>query len=222
MHIFFEFLPVFSREKYLKKDYLDPNIQQESSFWRRSLWEKAGSRMRTELIYAGDLDLWLRFFRHEQLYTVDTMLGGYRKHGNQKVELHMDLYYAEADKILNEEIELVRKGQFTDILPAPAPILLDHNELRKYIDGVYDSASHTVYRISDDSDFITDCLMHEYVKYKRYSNLEALLKSLLVRLFHSLGIYPFYVRHEPKFSRVYHFFRKIFVWKNVKKDREIG
>jgi glycosyltransferase involved in cell wall biosynthesis len=220
-HIFSGFMPVFSREKYLKKDYRDPSIQQESSFWRRTLWERAGSRMRPDLVYAGDLDLWLRFFRHAQLYTVDTMLGGYRKHGNQKAELHMDLYCIEAEKVIDEEIELVRKGVFTDIFPAPAPISIDHNELRRYIDRVYDSAGHPVYKISDDSDYITDMLMQEYVKYKQHSNLEELIKSLLVTVFRRLGIFKFYVQNEPKFSRVYHFFRRIFIWKDVKKDRGI-
>jgi hypothetical protein len=103
-------------------------------------------------------------------------------------------------------------------LPAPAPISIDHDELRKYIDRVYDSAGHPVYKISDDSDYITDMLMQEYVKYKQHSNLEEVIKSLLVTLFRKLGIFKFYVRNEPKFSRVYHFIRRIFIWKDVKKD----
>lgn len=36
----FDYLPVFSREKYLNAGYSNPHIQQESTFWRRSLWKK--------------------------------------------------------------------------------------------------------------------------------------------------------------------------------------
>ena len=55
-------------------------IQQESVFWRRSLWERAGGRLNEDLTCAADLDLWLRFFREAELYQVSTILGGYRVH----------------------------------------------------------------------------------------------------------------------------------------------
>jgi glycosyltransferase involved in cell wall biosynthesis len=55
-------------------------IQQESTFWRRSLWEKAGSRMDTRLRIVGDFELWSRFFQHAELYTVGTPLGIFRFH----------------------------------------------------------------------------------------------------------------------------------------------
>ncbi len=38
-------LPLWSREKYLKKEYKNPFIQQEGIFWRRDLWEKAGATL---------------------------------------------------------------------------------------------------------------------------------------------------------------------------------
>ena len=49
-------------------------IQQESVFWRRSLWERAGGRLDQSLTCAADLDLWLRFFRLAPLYHVETLL----------------------------------------------------------------------------------------------------------------------------------------------------
>ena len=36
-------------------------MAQPSSFWRRSLWEKAGGRLREDLHYCMDEDLWIRF-----------------------------------------------------------------------------------------------------------------------------------------------------------------
>ena len=53
-------------------------IQQESTFWRRSLWEKAGSTLDTRLRYAADFELWLRFFRHAELYSIKSLLSGFR------------------------------------------------------------------------------------------------------------------------------------------------
>lgn len=59
-------------------------IQQESTFWRRSLWEEAGGFVDEELPYAFDLDLWMRFFEHAPLVYVETILGGYRYHGDRR------------------------------------------------------------------------------------------------------------------------------------------
>jgi glycosyltransferase involved in cell wall biosynthesis len=124
-----EYLPVFSRRKYLKKDYMFPPIQQESTFWRRPLWERAGSRMRTDLAFVSDLELWIRFFRYTQLYTVDTVLGGFRLHEEQKSFLHMDRYIDESERLLDEEISLTKKGVYPDDRPAPQPLALDFSAL---------------------------------------------------------------------------------------------
>lgn len=53
-------------------------IQQESVFWRRDLWIAAGSRLSQEHSLAADFELWLRFFRHAQLYSTSFLLGGFR------------------------------------------------------------------------------------------------------------------------------------------------
>lgn len=74
-------------------------IQQESTFWRRSLWERAGGRVATELRYAGDFELWLRFFEHAEPYAVDVPLGAHRVHAQQKTET-LAPYVAEAREAL--------------------------------------------------------------------------------------------------------------------------
>lgn len=58
-------------------------IQQESTFWRRSLWDKAGG-LDARHDYAADFDLWTRFANHAELVLVDTLLGAFRRHGAQK------------------------------------------------------------------------------------------------------------------------------------------
>ena len=59
-------------------------IQQESTFWRRSLWDHAGGGLSEKISLAADFDLWARFFEQEVLYGVSVPLGGFRIHANQR------------------------------------------------------------------------------------------------------------------------------------------
>ena len=79
-------------------------IQQESVFWRKSLWEKTGSRINTSLKVAGDFELWLRFFRYDNLYSLNAPLGCFRlRSKNQKTIDLMDEYTKEAEELLTTE-----------------------------------------------------------------------------------------------------------------------
>ena len=77
-------------------------IQQESTFWRRSLWDRAGGYIDTSLNFdvAPDFELWTRFYQSADLYGVAALLGGFRSHGDQKTAHSMDKYLAEADRVL--------------------------------------------------------------------------------------------------------------------------
>jgi glycosyltransferase involved in cell wall biosynthesis len=76
-------------------------IQQESTFWRRSLWERAGGRLDEDLRLAADFDLWARFHRAgAELHGVAAPLGGFRIHGDQKSQVDMPVYLEEAKAIL--------------------------------------------------------------------------------------------------------------------------
>ncbi|MBF0555457.1 MAG: glycosyltransferase [Nitrospirae bacterium] len=77
-------LPLWSGKMYLEGRIGPPHIQQESTFWRRRLWEEAGGYLDTTLRYAGDMELWARFFRIATLYSVDALIGGIRNHPEQK------------------------------------------------------------------------------------------------------------------------------------------
>ena len=81
-------------------------VQQESTFWTRSLWNKAGSYVNSSLRYAGDFDLWIRFFRYEKLFSTNAALGGFRLRTNNQLSLdHLDDYFTEANIVLKQEIE---------------------------------------------------------------------------------------------------------------------
>jgi len=97
----------FSRAGFLAGEYLPrPGsfapcfIQQESTFWRRSLWERAGGSVGTNFSQAGDFDLWARFYQHAELYGVDAPLGGFRYYGDQKTGAGHERYVDEAWRAL--------------------------------------------------------------------------------------------------------------------------
>ncbi len=74
-------------------------IQQESTFWKRSLWERSGSKISEIYSLAGDFDLWARFFEHAGLYGITVPLSGCRIHANQRSK-QIDLYRKECRSIL--------------------------------------------------------------------------------------------------------------------------
>jgi glycosyltransferase involved in cell wall biosynthesis len=99
-------IPGYSKEALLDGCYLPgyqslfPGfIQQESTFWRRNLWEKVGSYLNTEYKLAADFDLWVRFFEHANLYGTDSPLSGFRTQARQKSR-QMEKYITEAQKSL--------------------------------------------------------------------------------------------------------------------------
>lgn len=75
-------------------------IQQETVFWRRSLWEKTGSTLNLSYKFAADFELWCRFFQFAKLVSIETILSGFRQHGNQVSVLRNLAYESEAKEIL--------------------------------------------------------------------------------------------------------------------------
>lgn len=75
-------------------------IMQESTFWRRSLWERAGGRLDTNVKIAADFELWARFYQHAELYGAMTPLAGFRLHETQKTAVQLNAYKQEAEGIL--------------------------------------------------------------------------------------------------------------------------
>lgn len=84
------------------------HIQQESTFWRKSLWDKAGGSLDTSLRLAGDYELWTRFFTHTRLYCVRTILGAFRMRSKDQLSLErMGEYNAEVSRVLEKQMERI-------------------------------------------------------------------------------------------------------------------
>lgn len=105
----FRSVPGYDRAAFLEGRYLPASprtprgigsIQQESTFWRRSLWEKIGGQISTEYKLASDFDLWAQFYRHAELYGIASPLAGFRSQNTQKSS-HLDLYLSEAEQSLS-------------------------------------------------------------------------------------------------------------------------
>lgn len=77
-------------------------IQQESVFWRRALWEKAGARLNEHYKYAMDCELWCRFFLLDQLWHADCILGGFRYHGSNRSHLYEKIFTKEISTAISE------------------------------------------------------------------------------------------------------------------------
>jgi len=69
-------------------------LQQESMFWRRSLWERVGG-LDLNLSLAADFDLWRRFAEHAELVSVNVPLAMFRQHAQQRSALGLQRYETE-------------------------------------------------------------------------------------------------------------------------------
>lgn len=132
-------------------------IQQESTFWRRSLWDRAGGYIDAELRLAGDFELWGRFWRFGTLYGVPVPLGGYRIHPNQQTASQMTRYRAEAIECLlsgghrprGKVLSMLRRG-LVQLFPGEVPQLLSRLHLAQGTNKVVFGARDGSWRIYRD------------------------------------------------------------------------
>jgi glycosyltransferase involved in cell wall biosynthesis len=113
--------------------YLSGNyrwIQQESTYWRRRLWDRAGGSLSEEHRLACDFELWLRFFRHARLQTTSGLIGGFRFHARQRTAEQIQAYEAEAQRLVRDELTALRQTGLPDPhyeLWATPPLVLKYD-----------------------------------------------------------------------------------------------
>jgi glycosyltransferase involved in cell wall biosynthesis len=110
-------------------------IQQESAFWRRSLWNKSGGFIDETLQLAMDFDLWARFYEHADLYGVSVPLGGFRRTGLGK-QNRREIYYEEAKRVLRRYTYIVVQRERSQMVP---PFML--GEKAKFVLYDYNKAA---------------------------------------------------------------------------------
>ena len=70
-------------------------IQQESTFWRKCIWEKAGGYISTDYKFASDYELWSRFIQLAPLYGIAALIGGFRLRTNNLSLINIEEYLKE-------------------------------------------------------------------------------------------------------------------------------
>jgi len=105
--------PVFSKFFFYLKNYRDGHfIQQESTFWTRSLWDQAGGVISQEYKFAGDFELWIRFFNHSDMYLTSAVLGAFRtRKDGQLSSQNYKQYVAECDEIIERNMDCLTKQE---------------------------------------------------------------------------------------------------------------
>ena len=84
------------------RDGLAGYLQQESMFWRRSLWDRAGG-LDLKLGLAADFDLWRRFAEHAELVSVNVPLALFRQRpGVQRSSTGRAAYEAELAQVCRD------------------------------------------------------------------------------------------------------------------------
>jgi len=92
-------------------------IQQESTFWRRSLWEKAGGALSVDFGSAGDYELWCRFMKYADLYAVTVPLAGFRRHGNQQTSRALQSYFQQAKRAQQQHFPGRQSSSYRKLRP---------------------------------------------------------------------------------------------------------
>ena len=91
-------------------------IMQEATFWRRSLWVKAGGYVDASSRLASDFELWVRFFRHAKLYPVEALIGAYRDHADALGRIELETCNRVRDEVIEAELDVVRYGKALRLL----------------------------------------------------------------------------------------------------------
>jgi GT2 family glycosyltransferase len=106
-------------------------VPQETLFWRRSIWEKAGGAMDESFRFAVDWDLLLRFRAAGATFVrLPRFLGAFRVHGNQKTAIELTGVGAEEIQRIRER-EAGRSIAPAEIRPLLEPYLRRHKLYHK-------------------------------------------------------------------------------------------
>jgi len=114
MAVYLDGQPRWSRIRFLAG--ANWTIQQESTYWRRSLWERAGSHVDASQRNGADFELWLRFFRYAQIYPVNGLIGAFRRHDDSLFLCNMEACHKLVDRYIEAELDSAPYGKWLRLL----------------------------------------------------------------------------------------------------------
>lgn len=129
-------------------DAVGRSLPQEATFWRRSLWERAGGGLNESFPLAADFELWARFSRWSSPVSVQAPFAAFRHIAGQRSIAQADRYAAEADAIRARERDidartsnsLRRANRLLALARAPG-----FERLRPIVDSVLGAAPELYY-----------------------------------------------------------------------------
>jgi glycosyltransferase involved in cell wall biosynthesis len=121
-----------------------PFIQQESTLWRRSLWDQLGNKLGATYKYAADYELWKKFADLTELVKIRTQLGAFRHHCDQKTN-NLSGY--------NQEVDTMGKVSMSDRICMKITKMLSKVYLLDRVSLMHRSAL-TVYYSHKDNDWL--------------------------------------------------------------------
>lgn len=143
--------PAWGKDYFLEMNLqTDSFMQQESTFFTRSLWEEVGGLQCNKYPYAADFDLWLRMCKHSPIIRLPSLIGGFRIHAQQRshqVErYHFEVQTSRAEFRTNQ---IVFKAEGSTSPPASRPTEntsragkeIRHHSLRSTAGTLYTSVS---------------------------------------------------------------------------------
>jgi glycosyltransferase involved in cell wall biosynthesis len=83
-------------------------IQQESTFWRRRLWDRAGGYVDASNKNGSDFELWLRFFRYAPIYCVNSIIGCFRSHQDSGGLQNLSELHRLYDRLVYRELKMAK------------------------------------------------------------------------------------------------------------------
>lgn len=150
-----------------------PFLMQEGTFWRPSLWERAGGLDATFKL-AGDWDLWRRFAEFADYTAVDSVFAFHRKRPGQLSE-NLSAYHAEIDE---------RRGKGwpkAEVKKKHAPSVLKFDYAEDQWVGIMETKRKTGYLRSSKLGYLVSELNHKRLQKRREGRKEALAQFDVAR-----------------------------------------
>ncbi len=122
-------------------------VMQEGTFWRRSLWNQSGARVKN-VLYSMDWELWKRFAQQTDLVLVNAVLAAYRLNPERKNNDKHIKYYQEIGMDYPEILSLPIKylwrktANLAHALQIPKIISYDESSLSWYFRRSRGQISH--------------------------------------------------------------------------------
>jgi hypothetical protein len=144
---------------HLLSEKMDRFMPQESTYWRRSLWDRAGGRLDQRYRLAGDFELWSRFSRHAVPAVVDAPIGCFRFVPGQRSVSQRSEYLTEVADIRRQERARSEADERAARLASKALATRPGSRRRRRMESALRSSQVIVYRsdlggfrISGDAD----------------------------------------------------------------------